>query len=372
MDAVAPVIKSLLTGDNGLSFGRLTLNVPKTLNALTLEMVGIIREALDRWENDPGVVGVLIDGVGEKGFCAGGDVQALYRSAIERPGGPCEYAERFFADEYRMNYRLHTYAKPIVCWGHGIVMGGGLGIFAGCSHRVVTESTRFAMPEVTIALFPDVGGSYFLNRMPGHSGRFLALTAANFNATDGMDTGYGTVLLADAAHQSLLTGLQAQSWKGQPDENEQLLLALLSRLAAEHSCVAPAGNISRHSALIESLCSGTTAEVYQKIADLDPQDKWLSKARDGLLRGSPLAVLWIDRQLQSARELSLADALRSELLLATNVVRHPEFAEGVRALLVDKDRNPQWTYRAIEQVPTELVDQFFSAPWGSNPLSDLG
>ena len=124
--------------------GQLTLNVEKTLNSLTREMVEIITDRLEAWADDDKVVAVFIDGAGEKAFCAGGDVQALRNSCIEAPGGPCEYAEHFFAREYRMNYLLHTFAKPLICWGHGVVMGGGLGILAGCRYRVVSERTRIS------------------------------------------------------------------------------------------------------------------------------------------------------------------------------------------------------------------------------------
>ena len=169
--------------------GRVTLNVAATLNSLTLEMVDLLQAKLDQWRGDEKIAAIFIDGAGEKAFCAGGDVQALHESAVATPGGPCDYAEAFFTREYRMNYTLHTYPKPIICWGHGIVMGGGLGVMVGCSHRVVTEKTRIAMPEVTIALFPDVGGSWFLNHMPGKTGQFLALTGASINAADAIYTG---------------------------------------------------------------------------------------------------------------------------------------------------------------------------------------
>ena len=159
-----------LTAASG-KVGRVTLNIEATLNSLTLEMVDLLQAQLDAWADDDAIAAIFIEGAGEKAFCAGGDVQALHASSVGTPGGPCEYAETFFTREYRLDYTLHTYAKPIICWGHGIVMGGGLGVMAACSHRVVTERTRIAMPEVTIALFPDVGGSWFLNHMPRPSWR---------------------------------------------------------------------------------------------------------------------------------------------------------------------------------------------------------
>ena len=171
------------------AIGHITLNVPATLNSLTLTMVDQIQSTLEQWRDRSDIAVILIDGSGDKAFCAGGDVQALRDSCLASPGGPCDYAETFFTREYRMNFTLHTYPKPIICWGSGIVMGGGLGILAGCRIRIVTETTRIAMPEVTIALFPDVGGSWFLNRMPGGTGLFLGLTGASINAGDALYTG---------------------------------------------------------------------------------------------------------------------------------------------------------------------------------------
>ena len=173
----APVLFDEVDAGTG-KLGRITLSVEATLNSLTLEMVDLLQTQLDRWRKDDSIGAVFIDAAGEKAFCAGGDVQALHASAVETPGGPCEYAETFFTREYRMNYTLHTFPKPLICWGHGIVMGGGLGVMAGCSHSVGTVRTLIAMPVGTIALFPDVGGSWFLNHRAGNAGEFLARTGA--------------------------------------------------------------------------------------------------------------------------------------------------------------------------------------------------
>lgn len=360
-----------LVCDGGKKVGLLTLNVPSTLNSLTLEMVDILQLKLDQWSSDSAIAAVLIDGSGEKAFCAGGDVQALHKSAVETPGGPCVYAEAFFEREYRMNFTLHNYAKPLICWGHGIVMGGGLGIFAGCSHRVVTERTRFAMPEVTIALFPDVGGSYFLNKMPGHMGRFLALTAANFNGRDGIDIGFASHLLSNSALSDLQDGLRALNWQADAEKNHNLAGQLLNDLAAQGDCDAPAGQLASRQNELNSLFSGTITEVVQRVRAINTEDEYLVKASKGLLHGSPLAVLWIDRQLELAKNMGLAEVFQSELQLGTNIVRDPEFAEGVRALLIDKDRQPKWQFASIEDVPSERLDGFFDSPWPQNPLHSL-
>lgn len=354
------------------ALGVITLNVPKTLNSLTLEMVELIQAALNRWRRDDNIAAVFIAGSGDRALCAGGDVQALHASAVEKPGGPCLYAESFFTHEYRMNYTLHTYPKPIVCWGSGIVMGGGLGIMSGCSHRVVTETTRIAMPEITIALFPDVGGSWFLNHMPGSIGRFLALTGAHINAADALYVGLADRFITSDHCNSVMEQLLAQSWTQDPKENHGLVHDVLRAAAKASAAQQPEGQVAVHREQIATLCDANTIHgVVDNILALDTDDKWLSRARDSLANGSPLAALRIDRQLTVTRHSSLKQVFQAEIQLATQIVRHPEFAEGVRALLIDKDRNPAWQYATTRDVPAEVLDGFFVAPWDTNPLVDL-
>ena len=203
---------------NGKQLAVATLNEEKTLNALTLEMVDSLYQQLSQWQSDDAIVAVLLQGAGTKAFCAGGDVQQLYHSAVSQPGGPCEYAEQFFEREYRTDYLIHRYGKPVICWGSGIVMGGGLGLMAGSSHRIVTETTRMAMPEITIGLYPDVGGSWFLNRAPGRTGLFLALTAANINAADSLFIGLADHFVAADSKEPLLQALLSADWSDSADQ----------------------------------------------------------------------------------------------------------------------------------------------------------
>jgi len=347
--------------------GHLTLDAPNTLNALTLDMVEIMAKQLLAWRDDPTIAAVLIDGVGEKAFCAGGDVQALRNSSIENPGGPCEYAETFFAREYRMNYILHTYPKPIICWGHGVVMGGGLGILAGCSHRVVSERTRIGMPEITIGLFPDVGGSWFLNNMPGEVGRFLALTAANINATDALFCGLGNHFLGHDQKPWLIDELAGMHWQA-PSEHHEQVTDLLSVPATQPK---PDAQVEPALTQINALVAGDDlAAIVERTLAWEGDNPWLAKARDGLAHGSKLAASWIFRQLNESRARDLRAVFESELRLGANIMRYPEFAEGVRALLVDKDRQPKWAYRSVADVPSTLLDTFFEEPAGA-PLIDF-
>ncbi len=365
----APVLFETLDAAGG-KLGRITLNVESTLNSLTLDMVDLLQAQLDLWETDDSIVAVFIDAVGEKAFCAGGDVQALHASAVATPGGPCEYAENFFAREYRMNYSLHTWPKPLVCWGHGIVMGGGLGVLAGCSHRIVTEKTRIAMPEVTIALFPDVGGSWFLNHMPGKSGEFLALTGASINAADAIFAGIADRFIGSEHKEAVLAALLAQDFSD-GDAHARVRHAL--RPFSDRSIGSlPAGQVEPHLAAIARLCDGDSIhDVIDNIVGMDTEDPWLAKARDSLDHGSKLAARWIHRQLYETRHASLREVFQAEIQLVTNIVRHPEFAEGVRALLIDKDRNPRWAYPSSREVPEDVLNNFFAPPWPTNPLADL-
>ena len=356
-----------IPAEGGKKLGKATLNVPKTLNSLTIEMVESMLEKFDQWQNDQSICAVFIDSSGEKAFCAGGDVQALHSSAVATPGGPCVEAENFFAREYRLDYMLHQFSKPVIVWGDGIVMGGGLGIFAGGSHRVVTETSRFAMPEVTIGLFPDVGGSYFLNKMPGSTGRFLALSGASFNASDAVFTQVANCFISRERYEDVIAVLLAAA----PCDSKTVDHALAG-IIAESKDMLPEGNVESHLDVIDSLCKDLDIkQLVNTFDELETDDKWLLKAKRSLKHGSPLSVVLIDEQLKRTKDVALNDVFRSELVLATNIVRYPEFSEGVRALLIDKDQSPKWQFKNIESIDTNLIESFFKAPWDQNPLADI-
>ncbi|MCR8921543.1 enoyl-CoA hydratase/isomerase family protein [Dasania sp. GY-MA-18] len=368
----APVLFSELACPQGGAIAVATLNNEKTLNALNLPMIELLYTQLQQWQSDTHIKMVFLQGQGEKAFCAGGDVLAARQSSLQTPGGPCEYAETLFELEYRLDYLLHNYRKPMVVWGHGIVMGGGLGLLAGCSHRVVSEKTRIAMPEVTIALFPDVGGSYFLNRMPGACGRFLALTAASINATDALYAGLADTFINHSLQAQVLECLQGLHFSGDKQADSELINAQLSAFAQASAADQPAPNLQPHQAIIDQLCEGDDVQlIAERIEAYQSDDEWLQRAQQGLRGGSPLAIKWIFKQLQISRELDLKAVFNAELVLVTNIMRHPEFAEGVRALLVDKDKNPQWQYKTLAEVDDAVVDSFFEPPWPQNPLVDL-
>ncbi len=367
-----PVIFETKPTAGGKLLAFATLNEEKTLNSLSIEMVELLLEQLTAWQDSSDIAAVFLQGAGQKAFCAGGDVQKLYHSAIDNVGGPCEYAENFFAREYRLDYLIHQFHKPIICWGHGIVMGGGLGLMAGCRHRIVTEKTRMAMPEITIGLFPDVGGSWFLNRAPGRTGLYLALTAASMNAADCLFVDYADHFIPQEQKEACIDELLSLEWTGNPELDSGLVKILLTARAEAADDEKPAGNIEPHFDVIQKLTDfDNLPAIVDAIENYDSEDKWLQKGAQALAHGSSLSACNIYQALKLTADMSLDDVFRFELMLATNVVRHPEFAEGVRALLIDKDQQPRWQFDSVADVPGSLLAQMVTPPWDENPLSDI-
>ena len=364
--------ESPLIVDRQGPIGKLTLNLPKALNALNLDMIDLMAAQLDAWEADDSVACIWIEGAGEKALCAGGDVVALHReSGSYGDQGASQFVQDFFTREYRLDYRIHTYPKPIIVWGNGIVMGGGIGIMSGASHRIVSETTRMAMPEITIGLFPDVGGSWFLNRMPGRIGLFLGLTGAQFNGSDAIYAGMADRMVASADKDALLSSLARQTFSEDAEQNRVLVSRAVqtSEIAQDQR---PASNLRAHYDVIQQLTDAPTlADVYQTIVNYAGEDSWLQRAAATLKAGCPLTAGVVWEQLHRARHMSLAEVLQMELALAVNMCSNGQVKEGVRALLIDKDRNPQWQPATLEGVTPELVAACFKQPWETNPLADL-
>jgi enoyl-CoA hydratase/carnithine racemase len=374
----SPVLLRERSTRNGLRIGHATLNAEKSINALTLDMVRVLDRALVRWAADPGIVCVVLDGAGEKGFCAGGDVRYLRDAALAHRGpGPNAKAEAFFAEEYRLDHRIHTYAKPILVWGTGIVMGGGLGLFAGASHRVVTETSRFAMPEVGIGLFPDVGGSWFLPRMPGGAGLFLALTGAPMNAADALHVGLADAMVAAVDRPGVLDRLDSIGFTGRREEDHDTLSTVLAAFASGARALRPVSQLQAHAEIIAQLTAGSSlATVRAAITAYAGDDPWLQRAARSLSSGSPTSAALVWELFRRARHLGLADVFRQELIVALQCCAHPDFPEGVRALLIDKDQRPNWTPATPGAVDADWIEAHFTPPWSAlaneaDPLADL-
>ncbi|MGL5708625.1 MAG: enoyl-CoA hydratase/isomerase family protein, partial [Aeromonas sp.] len=240
--------------------GILTLDAPASLNALNLPMIQILQQTLTCWEQDPAIVCVLLQGAGERAFCAGGDIRSFYYRKQEASGPELfEYARDFFEQEYRLDHHIHSYRKPLICVADGICMGGGIGLFAGADFRVVTERSLFAMPEVTIGLYPDVGASWFLSRMPGRLGLWLGLTGARFNGVDALALGLADHAIASGERSGLLSRLAMLDWAGSGDPRDQIDL-LLRGLHAEVTARLPAPVLLPHQQRIDALLAGRTLQ----------------------------------------------------------------------------------------------------------------
>jgi enoyl-CoA hydratase/carnithine racemase len=340
---------------NGKRFGVATLNAPASLNSLSVDMVRLLTPKLREWAADGGVAGVMLDAAGEKAFCAGGDLRQLYATLRECGAGRNEYAERFFGEEYELDHLIHTYPKPFLGWGHGIVMGGGVGLLSGASHRVVTEGSRVAMPEVNIGLYPDVGGSWFLRRMPGRTGLFLAFTAAQINAADAIFCGLADVLVPQAAKAGVLDAVAAASWTGDAAADRALLSKLLAR--AGEGAAMPASKLREHFDLVNATLAGDDlADIDRRLRALQSDDPWLQTAVKTYSRGAPSSVALSWALWQRVPRMSLAEVFRLEYQASLGFCAHADFAEGIRAVLIDKDRNPKWNPATLDEITPDFVD----------------
>lgn len=354
-------------------FGVATLNAPSALNALTLEMVRALAPALRRWASDDAIAGVVLQATGDRAFCAGADLRTLYASLRANPGEPGDYARAFFAEEYEVDYAIHTFTKPILCWGQGIVMGGGIGLMSGASHRVVTPTSKLAMPEITIGLFPDVGGSWLLERMPGGLGRFLALTGTAIDAADARFCGLADAIIPDDARTGVFDAIRARRWTGHaPDDRAEL-----SRLLAERSVRdLPAGSARRNFDRIDELMAGNDLhEIATRLHGVAApnDDAWLVKAAAAFAHGSPTTAALAFELQRRVRQLSLADVFRLEYNAALGCCAHANLVEGIRALLIDKDRTPHWNPASLAEVTPALVEDHLRPRYeGAHPLAALG
>jgi enoyl-CoA hydratase/carnithine racemase len=364
------VLFETIPSGNGKKIAVATLNAEKSLNSLSLAMVDLLRPQLAQWESDASIACVILRGQGAKAFCAGGDVVQLYNSACAQD----EIAAQFFEHEYRLDYQIHVYKKPLIVWGNGIVMGGGLGLMSGASHRVVTESSRIAMPEITIGLYPDVGGTWFLNRTPGKTGLFLALTGASINAADALFIGLADRFIAHEKYDALISALATTQWHSTAEKHFGQVNHALRELGQQSSALLPTSPVRTHYDLIQQLCDGDDINaIVANIVSLNSADKWLSKAAKTLASGCPTTVHLIDQQFKRGKNLSLREIFQFELILSINCMRYGNFREGVRALLIDKDNQPKFEPATLSDVKPEFIDTHFKAPWGSatNPLADL-
>jgi len=331
--------------------GRIRLNRPKALHALDTAMCAKMLDALIAWRADTAVEAVLIDHAASpdgdpksaRGFCAGGDIRMIATSGA----GDGAAARDFFRKEYQLNHALFTYAKPVVAFMHGITMGGGVGIAMPAKFRVATENTKFAMPETGIGLFPDVGGGWYLSRLPGHLGEYIALTGARLDGADCLAVGL-------ASHY--LPAERLDQAKARIAQDPQAIATTLDTLSEAPGEAA----ILEHRADIDRLFAADTLEEIIAALAADP-DLWAKEQLAILATKSPQAMKVSLHLVRQGRHMpSFEDEMRQEFAVASRVVQRPDFAEGVRAVIVDKDNEPRWQPATIEGVTDHVIDQIFA------------
>ena len=335
--------------DGGAGF--ITLNRPKALNSLSLEMLNPIGEKLKEWKADDQIQLIVIKGEGEKGFCAGGDIKTLYKARTDQKA--LEKAETFFETEYKVDLSIYDYPKPIIACLDGIVMGGGVGLTYGASHRIVTERTKWSMPEVNIGFFPDVGAAYFLNKAPGYIGRYLALTASLIRSED--------VLYADAADlymdsrklSEFIGCVEQIEWHGQ--EVKEALTRLVNVFSSQPS---ETGLLATIQNKIDKHFSKDNVEEIIESLEKDPSE-FAEETKQLLLSKSPSSLKITLKQLLNGEGKSKEECFATDLILAKNFMRHTDFFEGVRSVVIDKDHTPRYTYKTLADFSDEDTAKFF-------------
>ena len=323
------------------ALGLITLNRPKALNALTHEMCVQMKAQLDDWARDDAIKSVAIRGAGDRAFCAGGDIRALYESAKTKT----PYALEFYRDEYILNATIKHFPKPYVAFLKGIVMGGGVGVSVHGSHRVADETVTFAMPETGIGLFPDVGGSHFLPRCPGEIGMYLGLTGARLKTADCLYAGVATAFVPAASTADVIAGLA----EGEPPD-----VAI-----AAHASPAGDAPLAAQRALIDSIFSETS--IQEILASLYSDNSDWSRATAAALRTkSPTSLKLTFRQIREGALLDFDACMQMEYRMVNRVVAGHDFYEGVRAIIIDKDNAPQWRPAKLSEVTDVDIDAYFA------------
>lgn len=391
-DDVTVLAEEILSHDGLHRIGVMTLNSAKTMNAVDLNMVNLIDDVLARWQADDGIVAMIMHGAGDKAFSAGGDIRQLYNSMQVEGDEHLKYADAFFTGEYSKNYRVHRFGKPLIAWGHGFVMGGGLGLFIGASHRVGTETLKLAWPEIRIGLFPDVAGSYYLSRLPFPLGHWMALTGSQMNAIDCKKAGLINYCVANNKLDHLIDQLRHQPWQNNKAMNNQYVRQLLTQFeqqsdAEQSRSSFPESMLEGNEEQIKQLFSGMPDQAFTPFADnkqalkwvaerinkIDSDNVWFNQGRDNFNSGCPATAHLIMRQLQLGKNMTLKEVVKWELILAMQSVRHPDFSEGIRAMVVDKDFKPNWQHGSVADVPEDWIEGLLTPLWSvdEHPFDQL-
>ncbi len=339
------------------TLGFVTLDSPRSLNALDLAMLRALGEKLLEWREREDIACVVFHASSGRAFCAGGDLKSLV-AALQKDRDST-FARDYFTTEYFVDYFIHVYPKPILCWADGVTMGGGIGIMNGASYRVVTERTVLAMPEITIGFFTDVGATYFLNRLPPGLGLFLGLTGARFTGFDATAIQMAEGVVRAEKKKELFAGLSRLGWNSDPHKNKEILHRYLSGQMEAGS--------SRKSDLLRRLDAVRRLVERPNVEEIDGafrswkgNDAWIEGAIQGYLTGSPTSAKTIFEQLRRGKGLALEKAFLREWSMAQHYCKRSDIVEGVRARLIDKDNRPIWNPPALSNVRDEEIERYLS------------
>jgi len=365
----APVLFSTLNA-GAFRIGLASLNRPRQLNVLNLDMVRRLSAQLRQWRSDQSIAVVILRGEGERAFCAGGDVAEVVRQARASPEHAARFAygDAFFEEEYLLDRLVHHFGKPFVVFSQGVNMGGGLGLSQGASHRIVAEGARLAMPEIQIGLFPDVGAGHFLHRLPPGVGLAMAISGLTLNEADAIDAGLFHAFLPQSRWDSAIDRLASAVFSRNWEENHATVTAWMQASALQWRGSLCKGEILARRSALQRIGLSTSAEgAVRAFEDAAREDRWFEAPLHSLSTGSALSAKVIFRFLRLTTTLSLNEVFALDTVLARQFLRREDFPEGVRARLIDKDRKPRWKYTMLSQVPESEVRAHFAPIVSDDP-----
>lgn len=369
MNTTEPVLFDTISARGGYRIGILTLNRPEVLHALDLTMVQAIARQMQRWQRSKRVVAVFLQGGGDRAFSAGGDLRQLYASMTAEDNQRYDYADRFFLAEYLNILNLHRFTKPLIAWGNGLLMGGGLGLYLAASHRVVTASVQMAWPEVRIGLFPDVMGSWYLSRLPEPLGRWLGMSGSALNDADAKAEGLAGYRIDHNGRHSVIEDLRRLRWGDNHAANHFEVRQCLRQAEQEHPCynqrlwplvsAQVAACVDAGSGLLQTPLVITGMEDAEALA-------WFEKGWQQVQEGCPMSVRLVNEQIRLGLFRAQGEVMAMELEMAWHCTRSADFAEGIRGRLLERTVPPQWQDSHAAEVSAESLRQMLTSPWSDS------